>query len=129
MGIRALQPNEQGLHQPPHSIGRWGEMDDAVPLCDADRAGAKTAWGIHKSCHEKAVGGEEVFYGMRVPFLHGFIGGEGILHLMDFRWFAEYAFPGDDRCDLIQGECIVLDGERCVDGLDAVITAKFWHVA
>ena len=48
---------------------------------------------------------------------------------LDFLRWPEHPFPGDDGCDLLEGEGVVLNGERGRDGPDSVFPSQLRHLA
>ncbi len=49
--------------------------------------------------------------------------------ILDFLGRPEHPFSGDDGCDLLEGEGVVLNGERGMDGPDPVFPSQHRHLA
>ena len=75
------------------------------------------------------MGGEQILEIVWLPSIHGLVGGEGIFYFLDIGGRAEHAFALDDCGDLLKAEGVVLDGEGCVDRLDAVFPTEQRNLA
>ena len=56
----------------------------------------------------------------RLPVGHRLIGGKGIAHLLDLLGQPQHPFAIEHGGDLLQRQGVVLDGQRCLYGADAI---------
>ena len=120
----AGEPVQQVPDQDRDPAGGRGHVDQRGAAVDADTAAAQAPGVVHQAGHQQSVGGQQVAQGCRVPGRQSLIGGQGVADLLDLARQAQDALAVEDGADLIDGEAVVLDGERRLDGADAVVPAQ-----
>ena len=85
-------------------------MHYTATLKDTNASGSKLSRMIHKASHQHGMGRKNVVLRGRVPCFQMFIGNESITNFLDFTRLSQYMLSVQDRCDLLQSECVVLNG-------------------
>ena len=70
------------------------------------------------------MGFQQVFYAERIQCRVKFVGGNGVLHLLNLFDRSHHVFSVDDVANLVLTQFIALDGQRRVNRLDAVRLAQ-----
>ena len=60
----------------------------------------------------------------RIPAGQGVVGGDGIAHLLDVAGRTDHPLAIEQGGHLLQAEAVLLDRERSLDGVDAVLPAQ-----
>ncbi len=120
VGIGALEPLEEVVHEAGDVLGGRGEVNKLLSFGNADRLGAIMACVLNESGHEELVSGKEIAFEVRLPSRHGLVGGKGVVDLVNLLWWAKHSLTCEDGGDLLDGEGVVLDGEGGLNAADAL---------
>ena len=64
--------------------------------------------------------GEEVSLEVRLPSRHGLVCGKGVVDLVNLLWWAKHSLTCEEGGDLLESECVVLDGEGGLNTSDSL---------
>ena len=79
-------------------------------LKDTNASSPKLSRMLHKSSYQHGMGRKNVALRGRVPCFQMFICTESITNSLNFTKLTQYMCSAQDRCDLLQSECVVLNG-------------------
>ena len=81
---------------------------------------SESAGIIDQSLHHHTMSFQQILYAERIQRRIEFVGSYGVLHLLDLFDRSHHVLAVDDVAHFILGQRIALDGQRRMDGLDAV---------
>lgn len=125
MHIAVLDPFQQFHDQIGDMLRQSAEMQDMPFLIhDADRLGVEHASLIHQSARHDSVSGQQVIHRIWVQFIQPLVNLVGVFDLCNVFGWCQNLFPVKDGGDLLQGECVLLDGKGTMDCSDAIGAPK-----
>ncbi len=120
MLIRLFQPAKKFFQVFMYQVSGRGHVYDPVALKNAYAASAKTAGLFHKIAHEYRVSRQHVIQFVRLPCIQFFVGGHSAVYFLNVTGRTYDCFSVNDVGHLFQTERIVFNGERGMDGTNAI---------
>ncbi len=120
MSVGHSQPAEQVGHQLRHPVGRRCHVDHLASRHYPNAAVPISARLINQAGHQNLVRLQQVLFCLWFPGIEAVIGSQGVFHLLHLAGRGDDPFTFQNRGDLLFTQGVALDGQRAVDGTDAV---------
>ena len=99
-------------------------MHELIAAVDAHATAAEAARGVDQASQQQPVGFQQMLGIGEIPAGQGVVGGDGIAHLLDVARRTEHPLAIKQGTHLLQAEAVLLDRQRGLDRLDAVLAAQ-----
>lgn len=112
-----------------HPVGRRGHVYQTALGINAHAAPAEMACVVGQGRHHQPVSPKQVVHREGVELFKLIIHPYGVLHLLNLAYGRHHILSGDDIGHLVLVQRIALDGQRTMDGLDAVDLTEHHGIA
>ena len=120
MLIGRPQPMEQVVHQEGDTIRRRRHVDDLLAGHHAHASAPVGSGLIQQTGHQDTMGLQQVLFNLGLPLFEAVIGGEGVARFLDFPGRGDNPLPVQNRGDLLLAQGVAFDGQRALNGANAI---------
>ena len=129
MRFGIFQPIKQIAHQFGDVVGRRSRMDQAVACIDTYISIAEHTRVKNQLPHHNPMRPQKILNGIGIKGFQLFINGISVQNLFDILRRRKNRFLVDDCRDLINGQSVLFDRQRGMDGFDSTFPTQFQRIA